>query len=427
VASCAVGAARPEAGDTLSAYTTAPVDATHAPEATNAAERFVFAQVYETLIDLDCQARARPALAASWTFDATKTRIALTLRDNARFSTGRAVTAGDVLAAWRATAERPTPGARLARAIAGGTTVIDDRRLVVSLPDTAWAVLASDALAVYETPPSGAWPAGTGSYRVVAAPATAPPGVLALASSSATSNSHLLIRRSPSDDVRDAIDAGADVVVTNDPLAVRYAASRATLAVVPLPWSHTYALALSGPAPSALSAVLAGDSTATAFRESLARDAVRAEAGGTQPPWWWDVGGQCVTPRDSLPPSPAANSRRSNRVVYRRDDPVARGLAERLVALDPRSVATSLAADDFSRALRGGGDLAYVMDLPRLSLAPCHEYDALLSSAPWLDDAGAALVPLVDTRETAIVNRARVSATTDWRGTLHVRSPSTSP
>ena len=113
---------------------------------------------------------------------------------------------------------------------------------------------------------------------------------------------------------------------------------------------------------------------------------------------------------------------RSNRIVYRRDDATARGLAERLVALDSRTVAAGLAPNDFARALRDGGDLAYVLDVPRASLSSCDDAAELWLSAPWLASAVGAearLAPLIDTRETAIMNRDRVSAIVDWRGTLH--------
>jgi hypothetical protein len=116
--------------------------------------------------------------------------------------------------------------------------------------------------------------------------------------------------------------------------------------------------------------------------------------------------------------------------VYRRDDGVARGLAERLVALDPRSVAAGLAADDFARALRDGGEMAYVLDLPRVFLSSCDDVGVLLSQAPWLAigaGAEARLVPLIDTRETAIVRRDRVAASVEWRGTLYFSDAGSRP
>jgi hypothetical protein len=109
--------------------------------------------------------------------------------------------------------------------------------------------------------------------------------------------------------------------------------------------------------------------------------------------------------------------------VYRSDDHVARGLAERLVALGRRATAVSLGASDFARALSMGNEMAYIIALPRASLTPCRDMTALRASAPWLTASEGAmdlLVPLVDTRERAIVNATRVSAVVDWDGSLRM-------
>lgn len=415
VASCVVGGTQASDRDTLSIATMASVDPAHVPAATNAAERTVFAQLYETLIDVDCEGRARPALGASWALDATGTRVTFTLRDGARFWSGKPVTAGDVLAAWRATAARPTASGRLAREIAGGTTVVDDHTLIVSLPDTAWLVLASRALAVYEPAPAAEWPNGSGLYRVTES------SPLVLSPSAPASGAFVTTRAVPTGDPRDAIDAGADIVITRDPLVVRYAAARANLATVPLPWTRTYVLAVPGAAPRAVSMLLRPDSESMTLRQSLARDAVHAEARGAEPPYWWNGVTACGADVDSASAT-SASSGKSNRVVYRRDDPIARGLAERLVALDARTVAAGLSPDELARALRDGNDVAYVLALPRASLSSCNDFAELRLAVPWLAGGAAAnsrLVPLIDTRETAIVNRNRVAATADWRGTLH--------
>ena len=423
---CVIGAARTVGGDTLSIATMAPVDWSHAPEPTNAAERLVFAQVYETLIAVDCDGRARPGLAASWTLDATRTRITLSLRDGARFSSGAVVTASGVLAAWQATSERSASLARLAREVANGTTVIDDHTLLVSLPDTAWLVLADRALAVY-LPQAARVLDGSGPFRPSEQSAAVPSGAFLL-TPVASSDPNLLIRRTPSGDPRDAIDAGADVLITDDPTAVGYAAARANLATVPLPWARTYAVAMPDAASRIGEVLLRPDSASVASPSSLARDAVRAQARAAQPPYWWEDNTPCSAAPDSRGTASAAD-RRSNRVVYRRDDATARGLAERLVALDSRSVAAGLAPNDFNRALRDGGDAAYVLDLPRTSLSSCDGRALLRSSAPWLASAsgGPRLIPLIDARETAIVNRDRVAATVDWSGTLRFGSVGARP
>jgi hypothetical protein len=109
--------------------------------------------------------------------------------------------------------------------------------------------------------------------------------------------------------------------------------------------------------------------------------------------------------------------------VYRSDDHVARGLAERLVALGRRATAASLPTGEFARALRMGNEAAYIIALPRPSLTVCRDMTALRTTAPWLtasEGAMDALIPLIDIRERAIVNAARVSAVVDWDGTLRM-------
>lgn len=422
VSACVIGAPQGVAGDTLSIATTAPVDWSHVPVPTNAAEQLAFAQLYQTLIDVDCDGHARPALAASWTLDETKTRLTVSLRHDAMFWSGKPVTADDVLAAWRRTASQSSPAARLARTIASGTTAIDDHTLVISLPDTAWMALASPTLAVYEQQATARWPEGSGPYRIAEPSSTGAFLLMPIASESAP---YLMSRRLPSGDPRDAIDAGSEVLVTDDPVAVGYARAHANLMAFPLTWTRTYALAVPDFALRIASALLRPDTEIVALRASLAHDAVHADARAAEPPYWWQGGLACHATLDSVPATRTAGFR-SNRVVYRRDDRIARGLAERLVALEPRSAAAGLAPDDFARALRDGSELAYVLELPRMSLSACDDFRELHSSVPWLTSAAAAdakLVPLIDTRETAILNRNHVSATVDWSGTLHFSRP----
>jgi hypothetical protein len=167
--------------------------------------------------------------------------------------------------------------------------------------------------------------------------------------------------------------------------------------------------------------LLAGDSAA-AFRLSLARDAVRAEARAAEPANWWTSVQGCQSSRSITQP-PTVRGQQPRRIVYSGDDHVARELAERLVAVGRRATATSLAPGEFARALRAGTELAYVVALPRASLAPCHDLGSLLSTMPWLGPNGAvngAFIPLIETRERAIVKRGHVSATIDWDGTLRM-------
>jgi hypothetical protein len=411
---CVVGAPQRPSNDSISIATTAPIGAAHAPQPANFAERFVFAQLYETLIRVDCDGRAYSGLARSWTVDATKTRVTFVLRDGARFWSGDPVTARDVVAAWQATAGSLADSNQVARRLADGSTLVDDHTLTVSLPNTDSLVFAEPALAIYKKMIGVSWPEGSGPYQAGEPARDVAPGQLALTPVDHTSP-RLVIRSGP--DARDAIDSGIDLLLTADPVALSYASTRPDYITAPLPWSRTYALAVPGRSASAVADALSGDSTA--FRASLARDAVRADARATELPVWWAKGCENSQPQVSTPPNV---SRRSARIVYRSDDRVAQGLAERLVAVGRRATAVALSPSDYARSLRSGAELAYIIALPRTSLAPCFDLAALYSSAPWLGVGPIAdpLVPLIDTRDKIIMKRDHVSALVDWDGTLRM-------
>src|SRR5437868_12126005 len=86
--------------DTVDVALAEPIDPAHAPLARNDAERFVFAELYETLIRLDCAGRVLPGLAQSW--EGSGDRWTFTLRDDTRFWVGAPLTACYDVDAWRA-------------------------------------------------------------------------------------------------------------------------------------------------------------------------------------------------------------------------------------------------------------------------------------------------------------------------------------
>jgi hypothetical protein len=411
---CAVAATGTPA-ESIAVAATAPINPAHAPFPTNSAERFVFAQVYETLIGVDCEGHAYSGLAKSWTTDATKTRVTLVLRDGAQFSNGEPLSARDVVAAWRAASTSSDSSS--ARRLGDATTIVDDRTLLVSLPDTEVRVLAEPSLAVYRSTATSRWPLGSGPYRALETAADVAPGRLALVPVVPRSDPRLTIRTGP--DARDAIDSGIDLLLGADPQAVRYAAARPDLSALELPWQRTYVLGVPSRTPAAVTDLPAATSdSGTAFRASLARDAVRADARGAATNGWWTTNCELKFPSRMRP-----TSRGQHRIVFRADDHVARELAERLVALGRRAVAAPLSPADFESAFVSGSEGAYVLALPHQSLAPCRDLTALASSASWLARDGVvdgALIPLVDTREPALVNRQRITATIDWDGTLRM-------
>lgn len=393
--------------DTLTLALPGGVDPAHAPVPETDAERMVFRQLYETLVRLDCTGAPRPGLAESWSASDAGVQWTFTLRAGARFQDGLALTAQDVIASWR---DRDTT-------VLEGAAVIapDERTLVLRLrhPSAApplW--LADPALAVARAVPGHAWPVGTGFYT-----ADSVAGGLVLTPLSGRRPS-LLVPRLGTVDARDWLDRGFDVVVTDDAAALGYAASRPELATRALPWDRTYLLLAPGATPP----------VTTAWREGLARDAVRVEARASEAPAWWTAFPACIGPPPAgAPPLPPGGSRFL--VAYPREDATARSIAERLVALEGAQAATTARAAGLGRAelmgalaagQAGGGGWQFVIPVPQVALEPCRAVHDLVARAPWLTLASQ-IVPLIDTRRRMVWRRGAAAFTVDWDGTLRVR------
>ena len=345
-----------------------PVDRDHALSPANDSELLLYRMTSDTPLRLDCQGQARPGLAKSWDKDSTGRVWTFTLKDEARRYDGSPMTAHDVAAAWK---ERlPVEGSiALQSAVA-----LDDRRISVTLsrPQDSVPMMLADPV-----------------FSLAIDPTQRPSGVK--------------FELQAGVDPRDALDRGADLVVTRDPALVDYVARRPEFSAFPLPWSRSYVLIQ--PAAARPIDVVRGD----AERRSLARDAVSADARAAEPPFWWNEVAACPTGLASGP-TPT-----SSRVAYIRGDEVARGLAERIVALAGSGTglrAAALEPADFARLLRTGSDPAYVVALPRHTLAPCRE------AAAWPEEAR--IQPLIDTRAHAIVRRGAPPLTVEWDGTVRV-------
>ncbi len=188
------------------------------------------------------------------------------------------------------------------------------------------------------------------------------------------------VRVLDSDAARNAIDAGAALMATDDVDLTAYAATRTDLDVSLLPWDRTYVRL------SWLSMPLG----ATAGPDAVHADARPAEA----PPCEFTFTDE----------SPVAKRNASKRVVYDGGDRTARELAERLVAVLEIAEATSvgLSAAELDVALRAGSELAYVVSVPRASY--CETLATLVRRAPWMSSHS--VLPLVDTRAHGIAPRA---------------------
>jgi hypothetical protein len=102
-------------------------------------------------------------------------------------------------------------------------------------------------------------------------------------------------------------------------------------------------------------------------------------------------------------------------VVYPQGDPVARALAERMVALagtSPRLRTMGLEPAALEASLQSGTEQAYIWAVPRQTLDPCRELSGLVR--------GMRVQPLIDTRARAIVRRGAPPLEIDWDGTVRV-------
>jgi len=373
---CAVTPAAPPGADTIRVV---------------AGSGFAAHQLYQTLVRLDCAGRLRPALADDWASADGGLSWTFSL-GTARFWDGTPVTAEMIKAGWM------QDSAATIRLRQAGVILISapgDRELRILLAAPRQSVpeaLADSRLAIARRVPESGWPIGTGPYHLPEtdpAPTTLEP----------VGGGRPVRVLSPPPDLRDAIDAGADLVVTDDPATLAYAAQRPDLASVPLPWSRTYALALTAPADSLMV-------TAAGFREALARDAVRVDARAAMP---YPFPPACA-PRLADPPRRAG--RGAPRISYPAGDGTARDLAARLAALGVvgAHAIVPMAAAAFAASRREGGEVAYVLSLPR-GAGTCED----LPLPP-----GAAVVPLVDVRAHALVRRGAPPLTLDWDGAVRL-------
>ena len=410
--SCALPTGAVVARDTVRLAVTAPVDPAHAPLPRNDGERLVFAQLYESLLRVDCQGRPLAGLARSWSQDGD--RWTFVLREDARFWDGAPVSALDVVAAWR------SRDSSVARAV----TIADDHTLSVRKrpggagPDWPLQLFADPAFAVTKRAPGGNWPIGTGRHWTTGAE-TGAPDVLVLHPVAHRGPPVLQIATLPSDGARDALDGGADMLIVDDPATLEYAARLRGYTDAPLEWSRTYVLII----PPGERGEGVGDLRLESLREAVHGDARPAEGsdGGARP-WFTDLE-HCQLGGGHDAVDAAARRRR---VVYNQADRSAADLAARLVGLGVLgrgTAAAGLPAATFEPALRAGGDAAYVVELHARVYDACRA--AALELPPW--SSAGKVVPLLDVRSHAVLRRALPRLWSDWDGTLRFVSSAASP
>lgn len=376
---CLIAADSTQRLDTVTIALSNGLEFSHAPVPANQDERLVFRQLFPSLVRLDCQGKLRSFLAASWQSDTTARIWTFVLRDGVRFPDGSRLTAHSIEADWI------RRDSALREAGLDSVRAIDDRTLRVTmkdLRDSLPGVFAGPLWSVVST--SIATRLSEGRLTVSLGPGRA---ILEIAVAGTR-------------DLRDALDAGADLVVSGDPQVIDYAAGTSELKTYPLPWDRTYAL-LQHPGAQVVAPTL--DSTLTL---SLVRDVVQTDARPSASRYWWNSS-PC-----SVEVSMVGTTPTGSRIVYQQTDPVARQLAERLVAVaNDRSPLSALGLDPlrFAAELERGADRGYIVAIPLQSASPCRE------SAQWTGRGR--LYPLIDTRQQAIVRRGSPTLSVDWDGT----------
>jgi hypothetical protein len=376
--------------DTVVVGVPGAIDLSHAPVPATGAEALVFGTLYEPLVRLDCDGHVVPALATQWTHDAAG-HWRFTLRANARFWDGNPVTSPDVAALL---------AGRIAAAESLATP--DARTLVVTSQDTTLLRQVADPrLAIARVGDSASVPLGTTPYRAVTWTSDRVDARMADRSAG-------LVRfwLSPGGDPRDLLDEGADLVMTGDPAALRYALGRDQFDVIRLPWARTYVLVSPWSTPPASATDLPG-----------LVDAVRGEVrlAETSPAWAETppCRGAVTGPDHRSPPE-------ARTIAYLASDHLARDIADRLAALAVPGAAPpvsgpartlALSARELAAALASSGAWEFVIGVPRRSYRGCRD----VPPGPML--------PLLDATSSLIARRGLVSVVVGWDGSPRVVAP----
>jgi len=439
------------------------------PAPINDAERLVFRNVYEGLVDVDCTGEVRPALAVAWEAREGGRVWSFRLREGMSFSDGTPLRGGDILAAWERTSRR----AELKRdavwswirpeSVRVGTDGELQIALTRSLGDLP-AVFAHDQLVVWRSASMGGWPSGSGPYQVLVSkdglalhpnPHHPAPGF-----------SPFEVVFAPGADPRDLFALDVDVLLVRDGSQVDYASRLEEFTTTALPWSRIYSLISpffpgSPGAPDAPQ--LIGEERRRALhrlRMELATNVVGADA-RVAPflDFAGEGGSDCPVPAPSSSPDlrarrfiPALTSGELPPTLYYPEgDADAMRIAQRLVALTDREgagagvaevlpalppvgiipVAQGKAPPKFWGLVDDGWTWGCVTPLSLSMPGPCLGEEALFTSAPWMwchaggcPAGGAhpdprldqAALTLVATRARRVCRKGLVWVSVDWEG-----------
>lgn len=402
------------------------VDPGNAPVPSNASERTVFANCYETLTTVSCTGQLLPGLAASWQRLDGGRSWRLLLREGAVFWDGTAVTATSVIRSWTRNLHRtrtgchPCPGLWIdptGRGVLARSSRVVEIQLAEPQNDLP-RLLAHPALAVALTRDGWLWPVGSGPCRLTADTDAARPDLICRPNPhhpDAPQWRSLTFRIHPGSEPRDLLSPGVDLAVIRNRRAADYYAQSADVRSQPLVWDRKHVLVL--PPSSPLGVPRAALASIADVTVAESRPTRTLHFHGCRPGPCPQLHGPTVStlapPRD---PDPALSTLGARRILHPADDPDAAALAERLAAFfGPSFVVQPTSQAELVRALQDETDAGYVLPMEGRYPTACLTLGALLAHAFWLqgdfdEDAGdpcavahalldeGRVVPLADTR-----------------------------
>jgi hypothetical protein len=381
------------------------IQSSNAPLARNGAEALVYRQLYETLVRVDCAGRVVPGLAESWSTAEDGRVWRFRLRAGAIFWDGGRVTAQHVIDSWQRAAEK---GAHATRTFAQVSATSErDVQVELHVASTRAELFAQPQLAVAH-PVAARWPLGSGPFRPDSAGDAAAVRIVRHGAGAAAPQSvdfRVVDRAEP----RTLLDLGVDALISGDPAVLEYARALRVYTATPLSWSRTYTLLTVQPEQAG----------ASAHAAELARSVVSIETRPAAGPLWWEET-YCAVGRQR---GPAPTRAASRAIVFPEGDPIARAIAERLVAIAwpaqraPEWLRSILPADDanagppiaqplaahaLSEAMVTRRMLAGVVPWPRAFLPGCNPAVAGDDAKTPVSTNGLNILPLIDTRDYLI-------------------------
>jgi len=420
---CDVLAGEAQGGGSFLIALTDSVRIDRAPIPHNPSERLLFAQLYETLVRVDCSGAIQPGLAESWTCTEDSTVWVFFLREDARFWDGSRITADDVRVAWAGnqncprTSEQSSPWTWF-DSRSQSITTLDARRLAIRLPEPQARfpmLLAHPATAVAVRREGWTWPVGSGPCRLRASDPTPRPDLICRPNThhpAAPRWKQLTFRVQPGADPRDLVTQDPDLTLVRELEDVDFYNDSPGTTTWPLPWDRLYLLVL----PPETNPDGPGRWLTAAGRLDPERDVTRVSARS-----WPEIvlpgGGSGSCPQVSGPVATGSSARLewglddlaldSHAMAYPRGDAGAEEFAHRLTALtggSARAVALPPAGLAFALQWQMAGACILPMDLSFPT--GCLQLATLLGKAAWLQEAALGTGPEGVTNSLGDANRS---------------------